>query len=93
MADVLKCIVSQKLIPSLDGKRVLVKEVLLVNPSVSAAIKNDNTGEVYQMMHEGKALGMNTMEQDLKRLVTKRAIAPAEAVNFANNKRRMEELL
>ena len=93
MADVLKCIVSQKLIPSLDGKRVLVKELLLVNPSVSAAIKNDNTGEIYQMMHEGKALGMNTMEQDLKRLVTKRAIAPNEAINFANNKRRMEELL
>ena len=93
LADVLKCIISQKLVPSLDGKRVLAKEVLLMNPSASAAIKNDNTSEIYQMMHEGKALGMNTMEQDLKRLVTKRAISPKEAVNFANNKHRMEELL
>ena len=38
LADVLKCIISQKLVPSLDGKRALVKEVLIMNPSVRAAI-------------------------------------------------------
>ena len=93
LADVLKCIVSQKLVPSLDGKRVLSKEVLVMNPSVSAAIKNENIGEIYQMMREGSALGMNTMEQDLKRLVNRRMISPKDAVGYANNKRRMEELL
>ena len=93
LADVLKCIISQKLVPSVDGKRMLAKEVLVMNASVSAAIKNNNTNEIYQMMHEGKALGMHTMEQDLKRLVNGRKISPKEAVHFANNKRRMEELL
>ena len=93
LADVLKCIISQKLVPSLDGKRVLAKEVLVMNPSVRAAIKNDNTSEIYQMMREGKAQGMNTLEQDLKRLVNAGRISASEAVNFANNRRRMEELL
>ena len=93
LADVLKCIISQKLIPSLDGKRALAKEVLLMNGSVRAAIKNDNTSEIYQMMHEGRESGMNTLEQDLQRLVTIRKISADEAMNFANNKRRMEELL
>ena len=93
LADVLKCIVSQKLVPSLDGKRVMTKEVLVMNPSVSAAIKNDNTGEIYQMMREGSVLGMNTLEQDLKRLVNRRLVSPKEAIGYANNKRRMEELL
>ena len=93
LADVLTCIISQKLVPSLDGRRVLAKEVLLMTPSVRAAIKNDNTGEIYQMMHEGKSAGMNALEQDLKRLVTNRRIAPKEALTYANNKRRMEELL
>lgn len=93
LADVLKCIISQKLVPSLDGKRALVKEVLLMNSSVKAAIKNENTGEIYQMMYEGGGLGMNTLEQDLKRLVDARNISPEEAMNFANNKRRMEDLL
>ena len=93
LADVLKCIISQKLVPSMDGKRALAKEVLVMNGSVRAAIKNENTGEIYQMMFEGSAAGMNTLEQDLKRLVAARKVSEAEAMNFANNKRRMEELL
>lgn len=93
LADVLKCVISQKLVPSLDGRRALAKEVLVMNSSVRAAIKNNNTSEIYQMMYEGNAQGMNTMEQDLKRLVESRKIADKEAINFANNKRRMEELL
>ena len=93
LADVLKCIISQKLVPSLDGKRVLARDVLLMNSSVKAAIKNNNTGEIYQMMHEGSAQGMNTLEQDLKNQVNNRKISPEEAMNYANNKRRMEELL
>jgi twitching motility protein PilT len=93
LADTLKCVFSQKLVASLDGKRALVKEVLLMNSSVRAAIKNNNTSEIYQMMHEGSASGMNTMEQDLKRLVVARRIAPDTAMSEANNKRRMEELL
>jgi len=93
LADVLKCIISQKLVPSLDGRRALAKEVLLMNPSVRAAIKNENTSEIYQMMHEGGESGMHTLEQDLKRLVDARQISSEEAMNFSNNKRRMEELL
>ena len=39
-----------------------------MTPSVRAAIKNNNTGEIYQMMAESADLGMTTLEQDLKRL-------------------------
>ncbi|MFZ1082411.1 MAG: ATPase, T2SS/T4P/T4SS family [Candidatus Kryptoniota bacterium] len=66
LGDVLQCVISQKLVPSLDGKRVLAKEVLVGSPSVKAAIKNKNTSEIYQMIAEGSELGMITMEQDLK---------------------------
>jgi len=93
LADVLTCSLSQKLVPSLDGKRAMVMEVLLMNGSVRAAIKNENTNEIYQMMHEGKDRGMNTMEQDLQRLVEDRKVSAEEAINHSNNKRRMEELL
>jgi len=93
LADVLKVVVSQKLVPTLDGKRILAKEVLLVNSSVKAAIKNDNTGEIYQMISESNKDGMITMEQDLRRLVTEKKISLEEAINHANNKNRMRELL
>ena len=93
LADVLTCVISQKLIPSLDGKRVLAKEVLLVNSSVRAAIKNNNISEIYQMLMEGGDRGMNTMEQDLKRLYTDGVISKENALNNANNKTKMVQLL
>ncbi len=93
LADVLHCVVSQKLVPSLDGKRVMAKEVLVASPSVKAAIKNKNTSEIYQMIAESSDLGMITMEQDLKRLYLQRRISKDNAMNYANNKRRMEQLL
>ncbi len=93
LADVITCVISQKLIPTLDGKRVLAKEVMLATPSVKAAIRNNNTSEIYQMLNEGAQLGMHTLEQDLKRLIEERVISQEEALNYANNKKRLKELL
>ena len=92
LADVLTCVISQKLVPSLDGKRVLAKEVLLANSSVRAAIRNNNIGEIYQMLMEGRERGMNTMEQDLKRLYDEGKISKESALNYANNKTKMLQL-
>ncbi len=93
LGDVLRLVVSQKLIPTIDHKRTLAKEVLIVTPSVRAAIKNGNTGEIYQMITEGGALGMITMEQDLFRLYNQKIISVDEAVNHANNKKRIRQLI
>jgi twitching motility protein PilT len=93
LADVLQCVISQKLVSSIDKKRVLAKEVMIATPSVRAAIKNNNTSEIYQMMSESSDLGMTTMEQDLKRLYIQRKISLEVAMNFANNKRRLQQIL
>jgi len=93
LADLLRCVISQKLVPSLDGKRVLAKEIMLGTPSVRAAIKNNNTSEIYQMISEGNDVGMTSMEQDLKRLYLQKKISLENAMNYANNKRRLQQLL
>jgi len=93
LADVLRCVISQKLVPKIGGGRILAKEVLWMTPSARAAIKNKNTSEIYQMMWEGGALGMTTLEQDLYRLVRQQLITPEVAFDFANNKRRLQQLL
>lgn len=93
LADVLTCVISQKLVPTLDGKRTLAKEVLLTTSAVRAAIRNNNTGEIYQMIYEGSATGMHTMEQDLTRLYFEEIISKEEAIGNANNKKRLKELL
>lgn len=93
LADILKCVISQKLVPGNDGKLILAKEVMIMTPSIRAAIKNKNLSEIYQMISEGEKFGMITMEQDLKRLYQERKISLETAKNFANNKRRFEQIL
>jgi len=93
LADTLSCVISQKLIPSLDGKLILAKEVMVMIPSVRAAIKNNNTGEIYQMMAESGDIGMMTLEQDLKRLYLQKRISLENAMVAANNKRRFQQIM
>jgi twitching motility protein PilT len=93
LADVLVCIISQKLVPSLEGKLVLAKEVLIVTPSVKAAIKNNNVSEIYMMVNQGGPQGMITLEQDLKRLYLTKKISLETAIAYANNKTRIHQLL
>lgn len=93
LADVLTCVVSQKLVPTINGRITLAKEVLLVTSSVKAAIKNNNTSEIYGMITQGAQQGMITLEQDLKRLYVQKKITLDSAIAFANNKTRMQQLL
>jgi twitching motility protein PilT len=93
LGDTLTCVMSQKLIPSLDGKLAMAKEVMVMTPSVRAAIKNNNTGEIYQMMAEAADQGMTTLEQDLKRLYMQKKISLDNAIVNANNKRRFQQIM
>ena len=93
LADTLKIIISQKLVPDKHGKLVMVKEVLSVDSSVQAAIRNKNIGEIYQMITEGKRKGMISMEQELFTNYRKGIITKEVAMNYANNKKRMNHLL
>ena len=93
LADVLVSVVSQKLVPTLDGKIILAKEVMMVTPSVKAAIKNNNLSEIYMMINQGGPLGMVTMEQDLKRLYDQKRISLETAITYSNNKTRINQLI
>lgn len=93
LADILRCVISQKLVPGLDGKLVLAKEIMIMTPSIRAAIKNRNLSEIYQMISEGEKYGMNTLEQDLRRLYQEKRISMEAALNYANNKRRLQQIM
>jgi twitching motility protein PilT len=93
LADVLTAVISQKLVPSLDGKLILAKEVLIVNPNVKAAIKNNNTGEIYMMINQAEGEGMVTLEQDLKQLYMRKKISLETGLQYANNKELFKQII
>jgi len=92
LATLLTCVISQKLIPTEDGSLVLAKEILAMNPAVCSAIRNNNIEDIYQIIHQSQSEGMLTLEQDLARLCKKKVISKSTAMNYANNRRRLEEL-
>jgi len=93
LADILTAVISQKLIPGLDGKLVLAKEIMVANQSIRAAIKNNNTSEIYMMINAGTSDGMITMEQDLKRLYLAKKISLEMALQYANNKELFKQII
>ena len=93
LADVLTAVVSQKLVPSLDGKLILAKEVLIVNVNVKAAIKNNNTGEIYMMINQAESEGMITLEQNLKQLYLQKKISLETGLQYANNKALFKQII
>ncbi len=80
-------------IPGLDKKLILAKEIMLMIPPIKAAIKNNNISEIYQMINESSDKGMITLEKDLLMLYKQNKISLENAINYANNKKRMNELL
>ncbi len=93
LAALLSCVISQKLVPTLDNKLVLAKEVMVTNGAIRSAIRSNNIDEIYQIIQQSNQEGMITMEQDLVRLVQNRVVSYNEALNHANNKKRFEELM
>ena len=93
LANLLTCVVSQKLVNRKDGRLCLAKETMVSNAAIRSAIRTNNTEEIYQIIQQSNSEGMMTMEQDLARLYQKNIISYSEALNNANNKKRFEDLI
>lgn len=93
LADTLQIVISQKLVPNRRHTLTLAKEILSMNESIKAAIRNNHLGEIFQMLTEGRKEGMFTMQQNLHFLVRKGIITPQTAMDYANNKKIMKQLL
>jgi twitching motility protein PilT len=66
----LQGIVTQQLLPTLDGKgRVVACEVLIPTPAIRNLIREGKTHQIYGALQTSGAVGMQTMDADLARLV------------------------
>jgi twitching motility protein PilT len=82
LSFVLEGILAQQLIPKKSGAgRVLAVEVLVPNPAIRNLIREDKIHQIYSMMQTGQAkFGMQTMNQSLFDLYSKRLISYEDAV-------------
>ena len=64
----LVAIVSQRLVPGTQSKRVAAIEVLINNPYIGELIQKSKLGEIKEMMANNNDIGMCTFDQSLFRL-------------------------
>ena len=86
LASVLKAVVSQQLIPKLDGKeRIADFEKLHVNPALRNLIKEGKTNQIETVMQTNKKSGMQTLSDSLMDLYKTGRISKEQAITFAQD--------
>jgi twitching motility protein PilU len=82
----LKAIVSQRLLPTVDGKgRRAAVEVMLASPLISELIRKGAVHEIKPIMARSNELGMRTFDQALHALYSEGAISYEDAIANADS--------
>ena len=81
----LKAVISQRLIKTVDSKRVPAVEVLLNTRNIQELIEKGEITEIKEAMEKSMSPGSQTFEQDLFRLVRQGKISTDEALTNADS--------
>lgn len=81
----LKAFVSQRLIPTIDGKRVAAIEILLGTPMVRDLIMKGDVHAIKEIMEKSEEQGMQTFDSHLYKLYLAGQISLAETLRNADS--------
>lgn len=84
LAAVLQGIISQRLIPTVDGKRTAALEILVKTPYIEQLIMEDRDSEIKDAIEEGKDIyGSQSFDQGILDLWKSKKISTKEAFKYA----------
>ena len=86
LADHLRAIISQRLVPTLDRKRMPAVEILIRTPYIADLIRKNEIDEIKDAMKDGAQAGMQTFDQALLELFVAGNISEEEALNNADSR-------
>lgn len=94
LANTLKGVISQQLLPSADGQgRVLAVEYLIDTPAVRNLIREGKEHQLYNVMQTGRGAGMQTMDQALADLFSAGKISREAALEHCIDRVELERLM
>ena len=93
-ANVLEAVISQQLIPMVNGEgRVAAFEVLHNNPAVRNLIREGKTHQLTSVMQTNRKMGMITMDDALTQLYQEYKISREMALQFAQDQESLKNKL
>jgi twitching motility protein PilT len=94
LSTTLEGVLSQVLMRSTDGRsRVMAMEIMLGVPAISNLIREGKTHQMETIIQGSAALGMQTLDQHLKNLLTQGRVTFDEAIGKAKNPRELAAML
>lgn len=94
VSESLRGIISQQLVPRLDGKgRAMALELLVNTPAVANCIREGKTFMLAGVMQTGKNVGMIPMDDSLRSLYSNNVISREECMSRAEDKVVMKQFL
>jgi twitching motility protein PilT len=86
LSESLRAVISQTLLKKADGKgRVAALEIMIGVPAVRNLIRESKIHQIPSIMQTGTQYGMQTLDQVLVELVTKRVVTLDEAITKTTN--------
>jgi twitching motility protein PilT len=86
LAGVLRGVISQRLLPKLDGGRAPAVEVMIANARISDLIRDNKPEEITEAIAEGDFFQMQTFSKALIQLVLEEKVDREVAANAASNR-------
>lgn len=83
LANSLEAVFSQRLIPSIDGKRIVATEVMVVTPAVKTNIREGKVHQIDNIIQTGAEMGMHLLETSLAELVSKGLVDSKVALAYS----------
>lgn len=68
LSIVLRAVISQQLLPTVDGKLVVAREIMVNNNAIANLIRNRQTEQIYSALQTGASDGMITMNKSIEKL-------------------------
>lgn len=93
LSNILMAIVSQRLVPSIGGGRIVAAEILIATPAVRNIIREGKAHQLEAVIQTGAEFGMQGMDRTLANLVHAGTISYEEARNFAVDLDELDRLM
>ena len=86
LSESLRAVISQTLLKKIGGGRVAAHEVMLGIPAIRNLIRENKIAQMYSAIQTGQQHGMQTLDQNLRKLVDQGIVTVQDARSKAMNK-------
>ncbi len=90
LAMMLRCVISQQLIPTKSGSMAAAFEVMYANTAIRSLIREGKTHQIDATIRSGAAEGMISMDESIYALFKNGEITQEVAIKYCNNPEAME---